>query len=166
LSFEVERMAKLTDTLFYELVAAQRDLIKFVGGIARAAEITSMSKSEAGRWNTVDLMTMPMVALLEADCRQAPVTAVMARVTGRRLSDPDAQACAGAGLPSNYADTARKAAELMARGALALADGRVTVAEAVDMDRAASDLIAAAGELRRAAAGVRAAGLAIVGGAA
>ncbi len=162
-------MANLSDAWFYRLKAAQRDLIKLAGGIERAAEITSMSKSQVGRWNNAgdaELISLPAALLLEAECGQAPVTAVMARMNGRRLSDPDAETRAEACVWQTHAETARKAAELLAKGALAMADGRVTAAEAVDIDGAARDLINAAGELCKATAGVRAAGLAVVGGAA
>jgi hypothetical protein len=162
-------MANLNDAWFYRLKAAQRDLIKLAGGIERAAEITSMSKSQVGRWNNAgdaELISLPAALLLEAECGQAPVTAVMARMNGRRLSDPDAEARAEACVWQSHAETARKAAELLARGALAMADGKVTAAEAVEIDGAARDLINAAGELRKATAGVRAAGLAVIGGAA
>lgn len=159
-------MAGISDAWFYRLKAAQRDLIKFVGGIERAAEITSMSKSQVGRWNNAgdsEVMSVPAALLLEAECGQAPFTTVMAELNGRRVSDPDAEARAQACVWATHAETARKAAELLAKGALAMADGKVTAAEASGLDQAASELMTAVADLRMATAGVRAEGAATLG---
>lgn len=160
-------MAEISDAWFYRLKAAQRDLIKLAGGIERSAAITSVSKSQVGRWNNAgdtEIMSVPAALLLEAECGQAPFTAAMAQLNGRRVSDPQEDQRAEACVWQMHAETARKAAELMSRGALAMADGKVTASEAADIDGAAADLIHAATDLRKATAGVRAAGFSVISG--
>lgn len=160
-------MSVISDAWFYRLKAAQRDLIKMVGGIERAAEITSISKSHVGRWNNAtdtDLMPMPAVLLLEAECGVPLLTTVMAELNGRRLADPDVDGGSSGSVLSRHAEAMRQAAELMATGAAAFADGKLTPAEAQDMDRAASTMERGIAELRKALAGARANGFTIIGG--
>lgn len=155
------------DTRFYRLKAAQRDLIAYCGGILRAAEITSASKSEVGRWNNAadpDLMSFPATLALEAECGVPVVTTVMAELNGRRLADPDASEVAQTCLWQAQAEMVRTAAELMSAGALAMADGKVTSAEAMKLDRDAAKLERALADYRQAAAGIRAVGLSVVEG--
>src|SRR6185312_16646205 len=79
LSSRGQSMAAISDAWFYRLKAAQRDLIKMVGGIERAAEITSISKSHVGRWNNAtdpDLMPINAALLLEAECGVPLITSV------------------------------------------------------------------------------------------
>jgi hypothetical protein len=153
-------MAQITDAWFYRLKAAQRDLIKISGGIERAAEITSISKSHVGRWNNAgdtDLMPINAVLLLESECGAPLVTSVMADLNGRRLSDPEDAASSG-NVFVKHAETMRQASELMAVGALASADGKLTRAEAVELDRAAAELDRANAAFRKELAGARASG--------
>lgn len=160
-------MPQISDTWFYRLKAAQRDLIKRAGMIERAAEITSTSKSQVGRWNSSsepDLMPLPAVLLLEAECGVSIVTQVMAELNGRRLADPDREEAQRGDAMVRHADAIRQAGELMAAGAAAFADGKLTPAEAQQMDSAASTLERSVAELREALAGARGKGLTIVGG--
>lgn len=160
-------MAAISDAWFYRLKAAQRDLIKMVGGIERAAEITSISKSHVGRWNNAtdpDLMPINAALLLEAECGVPLITSVMAELNGRRLADPDAAQGNSGCVLSRHAEAVRQAAELMATGAAAFADGKLTPTEAQDMDRAASTMERGLAELRKALAGARGGGFTIVGG--
>lgn len=153
---------------FYRLKAAQRDLIERCGGIVRAGEKCSASKSEAGRWNNdgyPDLMPLAAVLQLEADCRMPLVTSVMAELNGRRLADPHTFEAANATVMAAHAEVMVRAGELMAKGAMAFADGRLTPSEIAGMDRDAAALEQAAAELRRATAAARG-GLSLVGGAA
>lgn len=148
----------MNDAWFYRIKAAQRDLIKIAGGIERAAEITSISKSHVGRWNNVgdtDLMPLSAVLQLEAEAGKPLITQVMAETNGRRLDDPTGPEGRTGNLLSRYSETVRQAGELMATGAQAFADGRVTPAEAVAIDRAASVMEQAISELRRAVANVQ-----------
>ncbi len=151
-------MAQISDAWFYRLKAAQRDLIKQCGGIERAADISSFGKSTVGRWNNAtdpELMPMPAILLLEAECGTPLVTSVMAELNGRRLNDPDHEAGTTGNILSRYAEAVRQAGELMATGAQAFADGKVTPTEATQLDRVASDVERALSEFRKILAGAR-----------
>lgn len=144
---------------FYRLKAAQRDLIKRVGGIERAADLAFISKSQMGRFNNdadPELMPIPAVLMLQRECGVALVTAAMAELEGRRLADPETQEAANAGIMASHAEVVVQAGELMAKGALAFADGRLTPSEAAGIDRAAASLERATSDLRKAAASARA----------
>ena len=43
----------VSDHFLYRLKAATRDLVKLVGGVVRAGEITSHSKTTVSRWQSV-----------------------------------------------------------------------------------------------------------------
>ena len=157
----------LKNAWFYRIKAAQRDLINLSGGIERVAEITSISKSHVGRWNNAqdtDLMPINAVLMLEENCGVALITSVMAELNGRRLSDETEQGQRNADVLSAYAETVRHAGEVMSAGALALADGTVTPAEALNVDRAVSVLERGLSDLRRTLAHVRAGDLKVVAG--
>lgn len=157
----------LKNAWFFRIKAAQRDLIALSGGIERAAEITSTSKSHVGRWNNAqdtDLMPLNAVLMLEEHCGVAVVTSVMAELNGRRLADETAATRQNADVLSAYAEAVRHAGEVMSAGAIALADGKVTPAEALTVDRAVSVLERGLSELRKTLAGVRAGDLKVVGG--
>ena len=157
----------LKNAWFYRIKAAQRDLINLSGGIERVAEITSISKSHVGRWNNAqdtDLMPINAVLMLEENCGVALITSVMAELNGRRLSDETERGQRNADVLSAYAETVRHAGEVMSAGALALADGTVTPAEALNVDRAVSVLERGLSDLRRTLAHVRAGDLKIVAG--
>ena len=152
---------------FYRLKAAQRDLIKRVGGIERAAELASISKSQMGRFNNdgdPELMPIPAVLMLQRECGVPLVTTAMAELEGRRLADPEMGDAANACIMASHAEVVVQAGELMAAGAMAFADGRLTPSEAAGMDRAASALERAVAEFRKAAASARAGDFAVVRG--
>lgn len=160
-------MSSISDAWFYRLKAAQKDLIERCGGIERAAGKSSSSKSQVGRWNNSgdpDIMVMSAVLLLEADCGVPFVTTAMAELNGRRLADPDNFAAVTGSILARHADACRQAADLMASGAAAFADGKLTPAEAADMDRAASKMEQGLSDLRRLLAGARGSGLSLVEG--
>jgi len=149
----------LKNAWFYRIKAAQRDLINLSGGVVRAGEIASRSKSEAGRWNNAEnteLMPIDAVLVLEDHCGMALVTSVMAELNGRRLTDDRDIAGQSANVISAFAETVRHAGEMMSAGAIALADGRMTHAEAVVVDRAVSVLERSLPEFRQTLAQVRA----------
>jgi hypothetical protein len=159
----------ITPAWFHRLKAAQRDLIGLAGGIERAAGLTSMSKSQVGRWNNptdTEIMSVPAALLLEADCEQPLFTAVMAGLNGRRLTDPDTGAAKAGNLLASHAEVVRTFAELMTQSAQSLADGSVSPAEAAAWDRALSALQQAVDASRKQTAGARATGFSVVGGAA
>ena len=161
-----------SEAWFHRVKAAQRDLIKLAGGIERAAEVTSISKSHIGRMNNPadgELMPLAAVVMLESDCGQPLVTAVLAETNGRRLTDPEAERAADVSVLSMHAELMRQSAELANGMAIAIADGRVTPAEAQSVDRICSSLQAATSELRAALAAIKAKGgasasLRVVGG--
>jgi len=155
-------MAEISDAWFHRLKAAQRDLIRYAGGIERAAEITTFSKSQVGRYNNAadpELMPPAAVYALELECGQPVFTGAMAALHGRRLSDPDDDQARAGDVLRRYADAARQTAELMSAAALALADGKVTPAEATTIDRGAANVETAMAELRRALAAIKANGV-------
>lgn len=157
---------EITPAWFHRLKAAQRDLISLCGGIERSAGLTSMSKSQVGRWNNpadVEIMSVPAALLLEADCGQPLFTAVMAGLNGRRLTDPDADAATAGNLLASHAEVVRTFAELMTQSAQSLADGSVSPAEAQAWDRALSQLEQAVAAGRKATACARATGFSVVG---
>ncbi|WP_157014874.1 phage regulatory CII family protein [Mesorhizobium xinjiangense] len=154
-------MSHFGDAWFHRLKAAQRDLIKMAGGIERTAELTSFSKSEVGRWNLAgegQLMPLAAVFALEMEVGVPIVTSAMAGLQGRRLSDPAEDEARVGDVLARFSDAARQSADLTAAGALALADGKITPAEASEIDRAASRLQQSIVDLRNALAGTKAAG--------
>ena len=154
-------MKHLNDAWFYRVKAAQRDLIKAAGGIDRAADITSISRSQIGRCNNAadpELLTIAAIIQLEAETGLPLVTQAMAEINGRRLTDPVHDAARASELLSQYSDAIRHAGELMSAGAAAFADGKVTPAEAQIMDREAGRLERSLGELRKLTARVQAEG--------
>lgn len=154
-------MADISDAWFYRLKAAQRDLIKQCGGIERAGDIISFGKSTVGRWNNAadpELMPIPAVLLLEAECGTPLVTVVMAELNGRRLQDPDDLGKTTGNILSRYAETVRQSGELMSAGAQAFADGKITPAEATQLDRVAADVERSLSEFRKILAGAQADG--------
>ena len=79
--------------------AAQRRLIKANGGIEASADIVSISKTEMGRFHNerdTEIMPLKFVLWLESECGLHYVTEAMARLHGRKLSDPDARKDEGA----------------------------------------------------------------------
>lgn len=161
-----------SEAWFHRVKAAQRDLIKLAGGIDRAAEISSVSPSHIGRMNNprdTDLMPLSVVFALESECGVPVVTQAMAELSGRRLSDPEAEQKANVNVLTSYSNVLQRAAALMSSGAAAMADAFVSPAEAHTMDRDASAIERGLSEFRQALAVIKAqggvkAGLKLVGG--
>ena len=157
---------------FHRIKAAQRDLIRLVGGIERSAEISSISKSHIGRMNNAtdpELMPLHAVYALESECGVPVVTSAMAELSGKRLVDPESERGADHCLIAAYSETVRKAGDLISGGAVAIADLIVTPAEASKMDRDAAELEQGLAVLRQALAAIKArggqkVGLQVVGG--
>lgn len=151
-------MTKISDAWFFRLKAAQRDLIAANGGIERAAARSSLSKSQIGRCNNAtdpEIMTLPAVLALEAECGVPFVTSVMAELNGRRLADPDSATAVEGCVLAKHAEVVRSAAELMAASATAFADGELTPAEASNVDRCCAALDRVVDDLRILLAGRR-----------
>lgn len=144
-------MSHLSNAWFHRLKAAQRDLIKMCGGIARAADLTSTSTSHVGRWNQAkdtDLMPINAIIILEADCGQPLVTSAMAELNGFRVEDPERAIKTTASIMTSLADTMQEAGALFASGAAAAADGKYTPAELTALERGAAVLNTKIGSLR------------------
>lgn len=142
----------ISDGWFHSVKAAQRDLIKRSGGIVRAAELATTSPTQMGRYNNPtdpDLMPINVVLALEADSGTALVTAVMATLNGRRLTEAETDGAGPGAVFARHAETVRKAGELMSAGAAAFADGKLTPAEMALIDRLAGEVEAALALLRK-----------------
>jgi len=151
----------MSDPFLYRVKAAQRDLIERCGGILRVETISGFSKSQVGRWNNPsdpDLMPLGAIRALEADCRVALVTAVLAEVNGRRLTDPEEERAQDVCVMLSHAELMRQAAELANGMALAISDGQVTPTEAQNIDRLAAGLERSASSLRASLAAIKARG--------
>lgn len=148
--------------------AAQEQLIALSGGLDDPFVLANFARSTVGRWSNLGdptLMPLNAVITLEKHCGQPIVTAALAEVNGRRLADPNAEAVAQGTVMNRHADAIIQAGELMAAGAAAFADGRVTPNEATAIDRAAQQLERGLAEYRKALAGIRAeGGLSVVSG--
>ncbi|TPI39288.1 hypothetical protein FJW07_13995 [Mesorhizobium sp. B3-1-9] len=157
----------MTTARVLRIKSAQNQLIAACGGLDDSADISHFGRSTVGRWADLgDPTLMPLGALLalEAHCGHPIVTAALAEVNNRRLAEPEAEAVSQGNVMARHADAIIHAGELMAAGAAAFADGKVTPNEAVTIDRAAAQLERGLSEYRKALAGVRAAGgLKVVG---
>lgn len=158
-------MAEVADVWFHRLKGGARDLVKLCGGVIRAGEVASRSKSEVSRWQTVTdpaIIDLPAALALESDCGVPVITTVMAEMHGRRLTD-EAAASSAASILERHADLMRCSAEVSAAVAAALADHTITPAEAELIDRACAEKEVAMRVLRAGLAAVKAEGAAGAG---
>lgn len=150
------------------LKAKQRDLIAAVGGIERAAAICSFGKSTVGRWangESPELMPLEAIFALEEECGRCDMSEAIAQVRGRRFADVEASAADNVSVMASHADAVVQMGELMTAGALAFADGKLTPAEAQQIDKAVASVERSLAEYRKVVAGVRGAGgLSLVNG--
>ena len=154
-------MPEFTDRWFYRLRGAQRDLIEACGTIERVTELTSMSKSQVGRWRSptdADLMPVNCVMILEQDCGRPLVSKIMADFSGYSLTAPDEREARIACLSTQVADLVGQVSSLMARTAQAGSDGFYSVAEVNDLQKINSTIRKVADELDDVLATVKAAG--------
>ncbi|WP_176083142.1 hypothetical protein [Martelella sp. HB161492] len=151
----------VSDAFHHRIKAAQRDLITRCGGIMRAVEITNFSKSQVGRWNSptdAELMPVNAIVALEEDAGVALVTAVLAEANGRRLTDPDEERAAEAGLLRSVSEMMRHWGEFGNAFGNSIADGNVTPTEATTCERPLAKLEAAISEVHRSLAAIKANG--------
>lgn len=150
------------------LKAKQRDLIAAAGGIERAAAVCSYSKSVVGRWNNTDspeIMELPAIFALEEETGRFDLSEAIAQARGRRFSDDVLTETANGSVMASHAEAVVQMGELMTSGALAFADGRLTPAEAQQIDRSLAAVERATTEYRKVIAGVRGVGgLPVMGG--
>lgn len=157
----------ISDAWFHRVKSATRDLVKACGGLVRSGEIVHASKTEVGRWQSAtdeDIIPLPAAMALEAECGIPFVLNAYAGLLGRRVADPAEEGGAAASVFVRHAEAVGAAAEMMAAGAAAAADNRLTPAEAERMDRAAGSLEGSIGLLRRDLAAAKAGSLRVVGG--
>jgi hypothetical protein len=148
------------------LKAKQRDLIAAAGGIERAADVCSYSKSQVGRWANADapeLMPLDAMFALEEECGRFDMSEAICAARGRRFADVEAAAANGSVMAA-HAEAVVRMGELMTEGALAFADGQLTPAESAQIDRSLAKVNNAIAEYRKVLAGAKAAGgLKVVG---
>lgn len=152
---------RLTEAWMYRVKAAQRDLIEACGTLRRIEEKHSYGKTTVGRWsdpNDPTFMPLQAVVALQADCGIPYITQVLAELQGRRLTDPDVERQAEIGVMASHAEVMRLVGELANSVALAIADGRVTPAEAHSVDRIAAGLQQVTSDLRGSLASIKALG--------
>lgn len=142
------------------LKAKQRDLIAAAGGIERAAEVCSYSKSVVGRWANADsheLMPLDAIFSLEEETGRVDMSEAIAAARGRRFADIEAVPANGSVMAA-HAEAVVRMGELMTEGALAFADGQLTPAESGRIDRALAKVGEGIDEYRKILAGAKAAG--------
>jgi hypothetical protein len=151
----------LTNAWFHQLKAANRMLIKKNGGIEAAAEITSLSKSQIGRFHSdsdTELLPIPAVLKLEAECGDPLVTRVMASLHGCKLTDPQEHAAEGACLLRESIELSSRAAEYQRNATLAFSDLKVSPTEARQAIRDLALIVEKASDLSKSYAEIIAAG--------
>lgn len=142
----------ISEAWFHRIKAATRDLVKACGGIERAGEIAHAGKSTVSRWQHAgeeDIIPLPAVLALEADCDRPYVTRIMADLNGRGLTDPEAVADVAGSLTTHHNEVMRQFADLTTSVVSATADGVVSPAEAEIVDRDAAAMERALADLRR-----------------
>ncbi len=163
----------LTNAWFYQLKAANRLLIKKNGGIEAAAAACSLSKSQVGRCNNdadTELLPIPAVLRLEAECGDPCVTRVMAGLHGCKLTDPREVNAEGSCLVRGSLEVGSAATEFQRNASLSFSDMVVSGTEARQGMQDLDNLISKAMEQKAlyaqvlAKGGDRTAALKIVGG--
>jgi hypothetical protein len=132
---------------FQTVKGAQRDLIKAVGGIDRAAMLLDRSVGQIGRynnWNYPDLLSQWEVVVLEADLGRPIVSRAMAVLTGASVLDPSSETRGLDCLHSGSAKLMAEHAEFMVVYSDAARDGQFTDREILDMLPKAEDIRRAA----------------------
>lgn len=155
----------LTDAWFHRIKAANRLLIKKNGGIEESARITSLSKSQIGRCHSdadTELLPVPAVIRLEAECGDFAVTRAQAELHGCKLSDPRERTVDGQCLMRENAELNRRTAEYQGNTATAFADLKLTSNESKQAIRDLERIIEKANDLIVAHASVVAAGSASI----
>lgn len=134
----------------------QRDLIKAAGGIERVASLLGRSVGHVGRWNNPeldDLMPFPVILLLERDTKRTVMCQMMAQmIHGRDLTEPVGSGGDRSDVLEKLADAMESAGEFGGDGFRAVADGDLSEAELLALDRRAADLERDASAFREVAA--------------
>lgn len=138
--------------MLMRLKGAQTDLIAAVGGIERAARISSMATSTVGRWNSPNetaLMPLTAVIALEKAARFPWVSRVLAGENGWTIAERDPVEGSIASICEKSLLANRSAADLAIAIAQAAGDGNVTATEATICDKAAARCEAELAEIRK-----------------
>jgi hypothetical protein len=158
----------IPDHTILRIKAATRDVIEACGGLKRSAAIAKVSDSQLSRCSTAsggDVISIMAALALEADCGLHLITAAMASVHGRTLSDPEAAGEPAASVISRGAELVTAAAAAMAAAGDAARDGRITPAEYEAIDREFANVERQVATARKDfAAGKAGAPLRVVGG--
>lgn len=161
-------MVPNANTRHFLLKAKRRDLIAAAGGIERAAAICSYSKSAVGRWNNPDspeIMELPAIFALEEETGRHDMSEAIAAARGRAFTEAQIAPNAADNLLQRHAEMAAAAAEVMAAGAMAYSDNRLTPSEALQIDATLAKMGRLIDDYRRDLAGARAnGGLSVVAG--
>lgn len=129
----------IDDAWFHRLKSATRDVVKLCGGVERAAEIADLSPSQISRCqSSADpaIITIPAALALEADCGQPTITAVMADMNGRHLSDGASDPEGGNCIVASHSRMLGEIAKLVSEFAAASSDGKFTPGEIDIIERA------------------------------
>lgn len=144
------------DTWFNRMKAAQRDLIKACGGIERSAEIAEISAAQIGRCNnteTDDLLSARAKAKLEADCGYPWVTRAELQLLGFDIHKTAAiNSDQVADVHSTTSRVVAEASDVMRAYSLALADGKITLADIAMLQKELGELALAVEDARMAGA--------------
>ena len=147
---------------------AQNELVKACGGIDSAKLLCSYGRSTIGRWADVgdpSLMPLSVIRTLQKSCGLPVVTAALAALDNRTLSDPVETSGTSQNVLTAIAETFVAVGALNISYGEALADGKVTLNELSDLDRRLAHLVQSAMSARKATAAGRAdGGLSIIGG--
>ena len=134
-------MTNLQPETIFRLKGATRDLIKRVGGLERAGVLAGLSTTQLHRYQNIDepdLISARTIILLEADCGSAPVSQALlaiAQTNGCPMSG-------SGGVPELmklHSEQLSATARLQIATAEAIADGRITPAEARHLDEKAAE---------------------------
>ena len=138
---------------------AQNELVRLCGGIDDCKVIVPYGRSTIGRWADVGnptLMPWPAVIARQKKCRVPVVTAALAAIDGRMLSDPvtEGETC----VMTAMAEVLVVSGQLGGVFGAAVADGKLTPNELTDLSRVMERLERALVKGKRSAAAGRAEG--------
>lgn len=146
---------------------AQNHLISVLGGIDAATKLVPYGRSTVGRWYDVGhsaLMPWEAVVALQRKAELPIVTAALAAIDNRTLSDPVERQDAKISVMTAFAEAFVVSGQLSGSFTAAIADGRLTPNELTGLDKHALMLIQALTEGRKEIARGRAeGGLSVIG---
>lgn len=154
-------MTRMEEAARIALKAATRDLVEACGGVERAGRRAGVSAQSVSRWQLnahPEIIPLSAVVVLELDAGIAPVTAALARLNGRDLTEGLPVEGAAACIFGRHSEVMREVGEVMGRAAEVFADGQLSPTEIEILDRQVADLERATGRMRSDLARARASG--------